>query len=135
MTKEALLSYKYRRKELQSIERQIAQLRADARSIKGINYDSSPRSNGAFVPAQQRYIERMDKLLALYTDKKAQLVASQITIEQTLALLPPELGTLMRYRYIDGLRWEDVNDKLNISASTSKRLHKKALSLLSLTNN
>lgn len=130
MTKETLLAYKSIRRELQSIEKQIEQLREDARSVKGVRYTDSPRGRGEPVPAQQRYMERLEELSALYEDKKAQLMESQIAIERAITFLPPELRTLMRYRYIDGMRWEDVNEKLYISAATSKRLHRKALRLL-----
>ncbi|MBQ8514643.1 MAG: sigma-70 family RNA polymerase sigma factor [Ruminococcus sp.] len=130
MTKETLLAYKNIRRELQSIEKQIMQLKADARSVKGVRYTDSPRGRGEPVSAQQRYIERLEELSALYEDKKAQLMESQIAIERAITSLPPELRILMRYRYIDGMRWEDVNAKMYISEPTSKRMHRKAMQLI-----
>lgn len=130
MNKETLLAYKSIRRELQSIEKQIEQLREDARSVGGVRYTDSPRGRGEPVPPQQRYMERLEELSALYETKKAQLMESQIAIERAITSLPPELRTLMRYRYIDCMRWEDVNAKMYISATTSKRLHIKALRLL-----
>lgn len=131
MTKENLLAYKNIRKELKSIEHQIEQLKTDARSVRGVRYTDSPRGRGEPVPAHQRYMERLEELSALYEDKKAQLVESQIAIERAITSLPLELRTLMRYRYIDGLEWFKINTKLNISRDTSMRWHRKALEKIS----
>ena len=53
-----------------------------------------------------------------------------ITVEQAIFTLPSELRMLMRARYILGMKWEVINEKMCISESTSKRMHRKALQLL-----
>lgn len=131
MTKETLLAYKSIRRELQGVEEQIAQLREDARSTKGIRYADSPRGRGEPVAAQQRYIERLEELSALYAEKKAQLMENQIAIERAIASLPPELRALMRYRYIDGYGWIRINREMHISKSTAMRWHTAALQKIS----
>lgn len=130
MTKEELITYKVKKKELDDIEKRIQHLRCDARSTKGVRYTDSPRGGGEPVPAQQRYIERLEELSALYEAKKAELQTSLIAIERAIASLPPELRLMMRYRYIDGYKWEQVNEMMHISEPTSKRMHRKALKLL-----
>ena len=42
------------------------------------------------------------------------------------------VGELVRLRYIDGLKWEQVNERLYISPTTSKRLHHAALKKMGL---
>lgn len=130
MTKETLLQCKHKQKELQQLESRIAALRADARNTKAVCYDNTPKSKGEPVAAVQRYIEQLETLSALYETKKADLMQDVITVERAIFTLPSDHAVLMRLRYIDGMRWEDVNDKLFISETKSKRLHREALKML-----
>lgn len=129
MTKEELKSYKYINTELQYIKKQIKFLSEDIRSTKGVCYDDTPCSSSSVV-AVQRYIEKLEELSELYEKKKTELVAFQIRIEQSIASLPPDLRVLMQYRYIDGMKWEDVNNMMYISETKSKNMHRKALKML-----
>jgi len=91
-----------------------------------------PRGRGEPISSQQRYIEQLEELSDLYEDKKADFVETQIAIERAISSLPPELRLLMRYRYVDGLKWEEVNEKMHISHMTSVRMHKMALKKLEI---
>ena len=130
MTKETLMQCSAKRRELQQISRRIETLRADARSTKAVCYDNEPKSKGEPVAAVQRYIERLEELSALYEEKKAMLQSDIIQIERAILMLPSDHAMLMRLRYIDGMRWEDVNSALFISATKSKQLHREALKIL-----
>lgn len=130
MTKETLLQCEHKQKELQQLESRIAALRADARNTKAVCYDNTPKSKGEPVAAVQRYIEQLETLSALYETKKADLMQDVITVERAISTLPSELRMLMRARYILGMKWEVINEKMCISESTSKRMHRKALQLL-----
>lgn len=130
MTKETLMQCSAKRRELQQISRRIETLRADARSTKAVCYDSEPKSKGEPTAAVQRYIEQLEELSALYEEKKADLMQDIITVERAISVLPSDLRMLMRYRYIDGYKWEQVNEMMCISEPTSKRMHRKALHLL-----
>ena len=130
MTKETLMQCSAKRRELQQISRRIETLRADARSTKAVCYDNEPKSKGEPVAAVQRYIERMEELSALYEEKKADLMQDIICVERAISVLPSDLRMMMRYRYIDGYKWEQVNEMMYISERTSKRMHKAAMELL-----
>lgn len=130
MTKETLMQCSAKRRELQQISRRIETLKADARSTKAVCYDNEPRGRGEPAAAVQRYIERLEELSALYEEKKADLIQDIITVERAISVLPSDLRMLMRYRYIDGYKWEQVNEMMYISERTSKRMHKAAMELL-----
>ena len=132
MTKKELLTYRPIKKELNDLEKRIEELRKDARSPKGISYSDMSRGRGEPISSQQRYIEQLEELSDLYEERKAKLVETQIAIERAISSLPSELRLLMRYRYVDGLKWEDVNEKLHISHSQSVRMHKYAVRLLTI---
>ena len=130
MTKETLMQCSAKRRELQQISRRIETLRADARSTKAVCYDNEPKSKGEPVAAVQRYIERLEELSTLYEEKKADLMQDIICVERAISVLPSDLRMMMRYRYIDGYKWEQVNEMRYISERTSKRMHKAAMELL-----
>lgn len=130
MTKETLMQCSAKRRELQQISRRIETLRADARSTKAVCYDNEPKSKGEPIAAVQRYIERLEELSTLYEEKKADLMQDIITVERAISVLPSDLRMMMRYRYIDGYKWEQVNEMMYISERTSKRMHKAAMELL-----
>lgn len=132
MTKKELFAYRPIKKELNALEKRIDELRKDARSPKGISYSDMPRGRGEPISSQQRYIEQLEELSQIYEERKAKLVDTQIAIERAISSLPSELRLLMRYRYIDGLKWEEVNERLNISHMTSVRMHKSALKKLEI---
>ena len=132
MTKETLMQCSAKRRELQQISRRIETLRADARSTKAVCYDNEPKSKGEPVAAVQRYIERLEELSALYEEKKADLMQDIITVERAISVLPSDLRMLMRHRYIDGYKWEQINEMMYISSTQSKRMHHAALKILGL---
>ena len=132
MTKETLMQCSAKRMELQQISRRIETLRADARSTKAVCYDNEPKSKEDPVAAVQRYVERLEELSTLYEEKKADLMQDIITVERAIAVLPSDLRMMMRYRYIDGYKWEQINEMMYISSTQSKRMHHAALKILGL---
>lgn len=54
-------------------------------------------------------------------------------IENAIAKVPSaKLRVLLRYRYIDGLRWEQVERKMGYEHSQIVRLHNEAMSALNM---
>lgn len=102
----------------------------DARSTKAVCYSSEPKGRGEPIAAVQRYIERLEELSNLYEEKKVELMQDIIAVERAISDLPPELRMLMRYRYIYGLEWETVQDKMGINKNESMYLHRKAKKIL-----
>ncbi len=130
MTKEELSQCFAKRQELQQIDKRIQALREDARSTKAICYSNEPRGRGEPTAAVQRYIERLEELSSLYEEKKLELQADTILVERAILVLPSEHAALMRLRYVEGKKWEQVTEELFISATKSKRLHREALKIL-----
>ena len=65
-----------------------------------------------------------------YKAKLAELAAEQLAIEQAIEPLDTVYRMLLRYRYIDGLKWDDVCDKMNYSWRQTHYLHGRALQQL-----
>ena len=133
MTKEELQQCRSASLARISVKKRIAELREDATGISGIRYDGDmPHTRGEPLSRQQRYVEAVEQLSAEYEETTAAWAEKAAEIERAVRQLPPKLGELLRLRYVDGLKWEQVNERLYISASQSKRLHHAALKKMGL---
>ncbi|WP_294403043.1 hypothetical protein [uncultured Ruminococcus sp.] len=111
-----------------AVKRRIAELREDATGISGIRYDGDmPHTRGEPLSRQQRYVEALEQLSAEYEETTTVWAERAAEIERAVRFLPPKLGELVRLRYIDGLKWEQVNEQLCISEATSKRMHREVM--------
>lgn len=111
-----------------AVKRRIAELREDATGISGIRYDGDmPHTRGEPLSRQQRYVEALEQLFAEYEETTTVWAERAAEIERAVRFLPPKLGELVRLRYIDGMKWEQVNEQLCISEATSKRMHRKIM--------
>lgn len=130
MTKEELKTCRKAAIARNSVEARIRNLREDARSVSGIRCDSEPRSRSEPLSTLQRYVEALEELSAEYEETTANWARQAAAVERAIRSLPPDLGELIRLRYVDGLKWEQVNEQLYISEPTSKRMHRNAMQLL-----
>ena len=114
-----------------AVKRRIAELREDATGISGIRYDGDmPHTRGEPLSRQHRYVDTLERLSAEHEETTAAWAEKAAEIERAVRQLPPKLGELLRLRYVDGLKWEQVNEQLYVSHMTSVRMHRKALELL-----
>lgn len=131
MTKERLMQYR-------DIIREKEQLQLKLAEVEGVLYSpkiqrptgmpanaSKPEGN----PQENLIIYHLE-LQEKYKAKLAELAAEQIAIEQAIEPLDATYRMLLRYRYIDGLKWEDVCDKINYSWRQTHYLHGRALQQL-----
>lgn len=130
MTKEDLINCRKAALAMHSVKRRIRDLRESAGSVGGIRCDGEPRSRGEPLSSQQRYVEALEQLSEEYEETAANWARQAAAIERAIRSLPPDLGELIRLRYVGGLKWEQVNEQLYISHMTSVRMHQKALDLL-----
>lgn len=76
---------------------------------------------------------RVIRLLRSINDEIDRLVDFRESLRRSIAKLDDRvLRTLLEYRYIDGMGWEELADKMVYSYQHVFRLHKKALELLEL---
>lgn len=126
MTKERLRNYLDLKREQAQLRQQLETIEAALYSPKAqrlTGMPSSPSHGNATEEMAERHLELMDR----YRAKLAELAAEQLAIEQTIEALEPTERMLLRYRYLDGLAWEEVCVKMNYSWRQTHRLHSKAL--------
>ena len=129
-----------RLREYQDIKREITQLRDKLGEIEAvlmhpriqrINDMPSAPVRGY---AQEDMIARHILLQELYSDKLQQLTAKQMETEQLIDGLQPRHRTLLRYRYVDGLKWEEICVKMGYCWRQVHRIHREALTELEEIN-
>jgi DNA-directed RNA polymerase specialized sigma subunit len=106
--------------ELQRVEALMA-------SPSSPNMDGMPRcGSGPSNPTERAAIKHME-LVDRYKKQIRQMIEEQAAIETMIEGLEPTERKLARFRYIDGLTWEDVCEKMVYSWRQTHRIHGRML--------
>lgn len=126
--KKQLNSYRELRAEHRQIREELEALEAEM-GPTGSNYDGMPRGTvtsdptgrlaGLHLALQERYEAQLEKL-----------AEGQVIIENIIEGLEPTERRLARFRYIDGLSWEDVCEQMSYSWRQTHRIHARMLDKL-----
>lgn len=109
--------------ELQRVEALMA-------SPTSQNLDGMPRSgSNSSSPVERIVIKHID-LEDRYRAQIARMMKEQKAIEVLIEGLEPTERRLTRFRYIDGLSWDAVCDKMNYSWRQTHRIHGRMLDKL-----
>lgn len=136
MTKEEtklwLKSCLHKKLEADQIASALQRLEAEMYHPKTAKLDKIPGSApyNAGGPTERLAIKHID-LLERYQEKLEELREEVLRIEEAIETLEPIERMLMRYRYIEGLTWEEVAVAINYSWMQMHRIHSRALSKLS----
>lgn len=129
MTKERLKNYRRMKDELAQLSARLMEIEAALyapRAQRLTGMPSAPSKDNAMEDMAVRHMQ----LQALYQRRYDELVAELLAIEQEIETLDPTARILCRYRYIDGLSWEQVCERMNYSWSQVHYLHRHALEVL-----
>ncbi len=131
MTKERLRKYQEIKREQEQIQAKLEEVEAVIYSPKMQQMTGMPfnGSKSETNPQENLYIYHIE-LQERYKAKLAELAAEQLAIEKAIEPLSTTYRMLLRYRYIDGLKWDDVCDKMNYSWRQTHYLHGRALQQL-----
>lgn len=107
---------------------EIQKVRSRAERVtRALNFVAVQGGSGG--PDQvQGGVERLCYLADLLQQRTAQSVATRLEIQQALdTVQDAKLRTLLELRYIFGLRWEDVSERMHMDSRWLRRLHHRAL--------
>lgn len=127
--KRRLNSYKAIDAERGQILEELRRLDLAMSSPSGPNLDGMPRSPGAGNPVARMVAAYVD-LEAKYKAQVERLADAQLDIELMIETLDPVERRIARYRYLDGLTWEEVCDKMCYSWRQTHRIHGRMLDRL-----
>lgn len=129
MTKERLRSYLELKNEHAQLRQQLEAIEAALYSPKAQRLTGMPAAQSHGNPMEDmaaRHLELMDR----YRAKMLELAEEQLAIEKAIEALEPTSRMLLRFRYLDGLPWEEVCVRMNYSWRQTHRLHSRALEAL-----
>lgn len=97
--------------------------------LKSQNLDGMPRGSSSSDPTSQQALENVS-LFGQYTSR-LQAICDELTeVEALLQNLEPVERILARYRYIMGLTWDEVCQRMSYSWRQTHRIHSRVLSKL-----
>ena len=131
MTKEELKQYKHIKRELKKLEETYQRINEDLYSTRTADLSGMPKSQP--VEGSNPWdakIDEKDEILEMYAQKKEELKAALLTIEQSIDTLEPRERLVLRLYYIDGLTWEAVCVESFFAWRTVHRIHAEALEKL-----
>lgn len=126
MTKERLRNYLDLKREERQLKEQLENIEAALYYPKAQRLTDMPTGSSAGSAMEDMAAKHLE-LQERYRAKLAELAAELLAIEEAIESLDSTARTLLRYRYIDGLAWEEVCVKMCYSWRQTHRLHSKAL--------
>lgn len=126
MTKERLQQYRQLQRELRQIQDRIMEVESAMYSPRNQRLTGMPSAHSA-ENVMEKLVDKHRELEALYQEKLMTITEELLAIEKAIAALDPTLRLLMRYRYVDGYRWEDICVRMNYSYQGVHKVHRKAL--------
>lgn len=123
--KEYLLKYRKALQKEQEIEDEILQLRLNKTSPSLVQ-DGMPHGSGG--GDLSGYAAKMDELFRELKTQMEKRVELRLQISRKIEKMPDETESLLlRYKYIQGLSFEEISVKLGYTYRHTTRLHGKAL--------
>lgn len=131
MTKEELQNYR-------SLERERRQVKAKLEEVETALYSpraqqltgmpsAPPKPGSTLEAAVARHTEDLEALRTYYMELLDRLATQQLAIEKAIDRLDPTARELMRHRYIDGRKWEEICVLMSYAWRTVHRIHADAL--------
>lgn len=127
MTKDDLKQYVSIKKELEQIQFKLKELEERKTSIKSMvisdmNVQTSHNNNSI-----EDLIIKIEECIEEYSKKEIELYNKQLEIEKCINDLDPIERIVMRMRYMEGKKWEEIAYKIHYEWRQTHYIHKKAL--------
>lgn len=121
--------YKLLKQEQEQIEETINRMEAEMTAPRILTIDGMPKWQSSEDPMLNYVIKRVE-LMDKYREKCTQLIDAQAEIETMIDNLEPTERQLVRYRYLDGMTWEEVCVAMNYSWRQTHRIHSRLIGRL-----
>ena len=123
--KEYLWRYQNAKRKEAEINEEIMQLRID-KMVPSLVQDGMPHGSGGGDLSE--YAARLDELMSELYDQMERSIEIRLEISRKIEEMQDETESLLlRYRYIQGLKWEDIAVKMEYSWQHVHKIHGKAL--------
>lgn len=126
MTKERLRRYIWLKQECRQLEAYLERIRNDmsvvtSPRLTGMPHAKDPKGLDEIVIRYEEICGKYEKQLKRY---QQETIAIENAIE---GVQDPRLRLILRYKYMDGLKWETIADLMHYEISWIFRMHGQAL--------
>lgn len=122
-------NYQKIKQEREQLRQQLEEIEAALYYPKTQRLTDMPKAPVDGNPQEDLALHHIE-LQELYRAKLEELAAEQLAIEKAIESLDQTHRMLLRYRYIDGLKWEEVCVKMGYCWTQIHEHHGRALELL-----
>lgn len=130
--KEYLRGYRVNRRRISRIDDEVRELRELAESTKATDYSGMPHGSGNQKDLSDE-LARIDSLEKKLEMEKSECIESYISIENQIKTVKNEdENDVLFYRYVKGLRWWEIAEKMEYTERWIHKLHGKALEHLKI---
>ena len=130
MTKQELARYGQVKRECEQLREQTARIEAIVYSAKGQIITDMPKGTAQY-DSMGTAVERLIDLQDRYFKRLSELCGLLLEIENAVdKLKDPAQRAVIRYRYIDCMKWSDICRKMNYEERQIFYIHKRALERL-----
>lgn len=130
MNRDDLYALRAEMKEVGQLREKIAELELKRISPRSAAYGAERVQSSPKGDIQPDQIAKMDELIADYRTKLNNTLMKQKEFEKLISNISPLERRIMRYYYIDGLKWEEVWQKTNYCVRHLTRINRQALDKL-----
>ena len=130
MTKYDLARYQDILREIRQIKEDIERIESPVKSVQGKAISDMPIGPRRTSDRIGDVVASTEDLKKLLKRKVYELNAERIKIENAIDCLQPIERTICRYRYINGMKWEDICVKIGYSWERVHSYHRRALGKL-----
>ena len=125
--KEHLQQYRHIQREIEDIDRRMAQIRLKYAAPSAINYSDMPKAHNSEHDLSD-YIVKMDELTDYMISKYTRLRGIEVDIYMRVDRMENQKEReLLRYRYIDGMTWTAIAEALDTTERNVYFIHGRAL--------
>lgn len=130
--KEYLRGYRINRRRINRIDDEVTELRELAASVKATDYSGMPHGSGNQKDLSDELV-RIDTLEKKLEQEREKCVESYISIENVIkAVKNEDENDVLFYRYVKGLRWWEIAEKMDCTERWVHKLHGNALQHLKI---
>lgn len=130
MINENLSQYRDVKKEIDHIEEELKRLEMRMLSPRASILSDVPKGPISNSDQMADNLIKLEELRDKYKSLLEELCERQLKVEEAIAELEPLERDLIRYRYVDGLMWRDVSEKIGYAQRQTHRIHDKILEKL-----
>lgn len=133
--KEKLKALEGKKRLLKSIQRQIANARADMSGISAVSYENAKVDGGIKTSVQERFMALISKLETRYNNVMEEAFAIEDAIAEAVYCLDEVEQAMIIDRYVNGWSWRKIEREHNYCDRQTYRIHNQALEKMAQDDN